>query len=94
MRILDCEQSNRGVWTCPASETATLQTELDEAVAEVASLKAQVSTLTTERNSYLHGYIAENAIIAEQNAALVQLKLAVYYLNQQVAKCRANQGMC
>ena len=52
------------------------------------------ASLTVERISYLHGYIAENAIIAEQNAALVQLKLDVYWLNALVAKCRANQGMC
>ncbi len=53
-----------------------------------------MSTLTTERNSYLHGYLTENATIAAQNAALVQLKLSVYYLNQQVAQCRANMGKC
>ena len=67
----------------------------------IATLQSQVSTLTTEnesltaeRNSYLHGYLAENAIIAAQNAALVQLKLNVFWLNAQVAKCRANKGVC
>jgi len=66
----------------------------DPPIAQLAAAQAQVALLTVERNSYLHGFIAANAIIAEQNAALVQLKITVFWLNAQVAKCRVNKGVC
>jgi hypothetical protein len=76
------------------AQIAFLQSQLNAATTNIANLDAETNTLGVEANSYLHGYLAENAVIAEQNAALVQLKIAVYNLNAQVASCRAHQGKC
>jgi hypothetical protein len=53
------------------------QAQLQTLQAQVQSLQSRVSTLTTDYNAYLHGYIAEIAVINELNAALVTEKQLV-----------------
>jgi len=94
-----------GAWSIPQAQVApsvasleaqvtALQTRLGVVSNEAVRWQNAANSYQAQATSYLRGHANANATIANQNAALVQLKLNISWLNAQVATCRAHKGVC